>query len=48
MPNTYENEYSRNTKAKKAKEKYEKNGKFSQKAIRIAEAIKTKKNPIKS
>ena len=40
MPNTYENGYSRNTKDKKAKEKFERNGKFTQKAIRIAEELK--------
>jgi hypothetical protein len=47
MPNTYENGYSRNTKDKKAKEKFERNGKFTQMAIRIAEELKRKKNPIK-
>ena len=47
MPNTYDIEYSRNTKDKKAKEKFERNGKFTQKTIRIASAIKERKNPIK-
>ena len=46
MLNTYESGYTRNTKDKKAKEKFERNGKFTQKAIRIAEAIKERKNPI--
>lgn len=47
MPNTYENGYSRNTKDKKAKEKFERNGKFNKKAIRIAVAIKERNEPIK-
>ena len=46
MPNTYESGYTRNTKDKKAKEKFERNGKFTRKGIRIAEAIKERKNPI--
>lgn len=47
MPNTYDNGYSRNTKDKKAKKTFERNGKFTQKAIRIAEAVQERKNPIK-
>lgn len=47
MSDNYENGYFRNTKDKKAKEKFERNGKYSQKAIRIADAIKTKQNPIR-
>jgi hypothetical protein len=46
MPNTYENGYSRNTKDKKAKEKFDRNGKYTQKAIRIAAALKEKTPPI--
>lgn len=46
MPNTYDNGYSRNTKNKKAKEKFDRNGKFTQKAIRIAVALKERTHPI--
>ena len=46
MPNTYENGYSRSTKDKKAKEKFERNGKYTQKAIRITQAVKERKHHI--
>jgi hypothetical protein len=37
----------RRKKSDKAKEKFERNGGFSQKHVRLAEAVKPKENPTK-